>query len=31
LHKSRKISGKWTSMMSKIEIDETLFGKFDAH
>ena len=31
LHKSRKISGKWTSMMSKIEIDETLLGKFDAH
>jgi hypothetical protein len=23
LHKSQKISRKWTSMMSKIEIDET--------
>ena len=27
LHKSRKISGKWTSMMSKIDIDEILLGK----
>ena len=30
LHKSRKNSGKWTSMMSKIDIDERLLGKFDA-
>jgi hypothetical protein len=31
LHKSRKNFRKWTSLMSKNEIDETFLGKFDAH
>ena len=31
LHKSQKNSRKWTSMMSKIDIDERLLGKIDAH
>ena len=26
LHKTRKVSRYWTSMMSKIQIDETLLG-----